>query len=566
MAEVTHRLHPWLRFYEPGVPHTLVYPDVPIPAFLDETAARFATHPATTFFGATMSYRTLQMMADRFAASLHRLGLRAGDRVSLHLPNSPQYLIAYYGTLKAGGIVVPCNPLYVEREIAEQLIDSGAEIAVTLDLFYPRLVAVRQQTKVREVIVTGIQDYFPPLLRLLYPIKARREGHHVRIPKASDVHRFIEQLAIPATTPTVRADPASLAVLLYTGGTTGTPKGAMLTHRNLVCNALQARSWYTKPRTGKESTLAVLPFFHSYGMTSVMNYAVSLGTRLILLPRFQVDDVLKAINRYHPTLFPGVPTIYTALINHPNIRRFALRSISACISGAAALPVEVQSRFEALTGGRLVEGYGLTEASPVTHTTPIFGVRKPGSIGIPIPDTDARIVDLESGTRTLGPGEVGELVIQGPQVMQGYWNKPEETAQTLRGGWLYTGDLARMDDDGYFFVVDRKKEMIITGGLNVYPRDVEEVLYGHPAVMEAAAIGVPDAYRGEVVKAFVVLKAGAQVTADDLIQHCRRGLAPFKVPKTVEFRTQLTKSLVGKILRRVLAEEERGRRPEPPQG
>jgi long-chain acyl-CoA synthetase len=292
-------------------------------------------------------------------------------------------------------------------------------------------------------------------------------------------------------------------------------------------------------------------------MTSAMNFCVSSGTRLVLLPRFQVEGTLKAIARYHPKVFPGVPTLYTAVINHPQVGRYDLRSIAACISGAAALPVEVQSRFETLTGGRLVEGYGLTEASPVTHANPIFGTRKAGSIGIPFPDTDARIVDLEGGMTMLGPGEVGELVVRGPQVMEGYWNRPDETARVLRGGWLYTGDIARMDEDGYFYIVDRKKEMIITGGLNVFPREVEEVLYAHPAVLEAAAIGVPETYKGEVVKAFVVLKPGAQATAGELIDHCRRLLAPFKVPRDIVFRTQLPKSLVGKILRRVLAEEER---------
>lgn len=558
MAKAAHKLYPWLRFYEPGVPPTLTYPDIPVPSLLTEAAARVPTHPATIFFGATMSYRTLQEMTDRFAAALLQRGLKPGLRVSVHLPNCPQFLIAYYGTLKAGGIVVPCSPLYVEREIAQQLVDSGAEIAVTLDMFYPRIAAVRQQTQVREVIVTGIQDYFPPLLRLLYPLRARRSGQQVLVPSTKDVHRWTDLLDSSANSaPLVRSDPSTPAVFLYTGGTTGTPKGAVLTHRNLVCNVHQIRAWYTKPRRGDESILAVLPFFHSYGMTSAMNYAVSLGTRLILLPRFQIDTVLKTINRYHPTLFPGVPTIYTAVLNHPKVQRYDLRSISACISGAAPLPVEVQSRFEALTGGRLVEGYGLTEASPVTHTTPIFGVRKQGSIGIPIPDTGARIVDAETGTRTLGPGEVGELVIQGPQVMQGYWNNPEETARTLRGGWLYTGDLAWTDEDGYFFIVDRKKEMIITGGENVFPREVEEVLYAHQAVLEAAAIGTPDPYKGEVVKAFVVLKPGAQATAAQLIEYCRTRLAPFKVPKAVEFRTELPKSLVGKILRRVLAEEDR---------
>lgn len=549
--------HPWLRFYEAGVPATLTYPDIPISALLDATASRAGTAPATTFFGATMSYQTLHTLAGRFAGALHQMGVMPGMRVSLHLPNCPQFVIAYYGVLKAGGIVVPFNPLYVEREIAHQLRDSGAEVAVTLDRFYPRLAAVRQQTRLREVVVTGIHDYFPPHLRLLYPLKARREGNYVAIPKAKDLHHLRRLLDGGRPAPAQKVDPQTPAVLLYTGGTTGTPKGAVLTHRNLVSNVLQTRCWFTRLRTEKESVLAVLPFFHSYGMTSVMNHAVSAGSRMILLPRFQVDDVLRTIDRYHPSLFPGVPTIYTALTNHPHVKNFDLRSISACISGAAPLPVELQTRFETLTGGRLVEGYGLTEASPVTHTTPVFGLRKPGSIGIPMPDTVARIVDVATGTQTLGTGEIGELVIQGPQVMAGYWNKPEETARTIRDGWLYTGDLARMDADGYFFIVDRKKEMIITGGMNVYPREVEEVLYTHPAVMEAAAIGVPDPYRGEVVKTVVVLKPGAQATSEAIIEHCRQHLASFKIPKMVEFRTELPKSLVGKVLRRVLVEEHR---------
>lgn len=543
---------PWLKFYEPGVPQTLTYPETGVPAFLDETAARFPDSPATTFFGAGLTYRQLHDLADRFAGTLLRLGLKPGDRVSLHLPNSPQFLIAYYGILKAGGIVVPFNPLYVEREIERQLIDSGAEIAVTLDLIYQRLAQVRAQTRVREVIVTAINDFFPPLLRLLYPLKARREGHVVRIAAARDVHRFMDVVSSPAALPAPRVDPQSTAVLLYTGGTTGVPKGAVLTHRNLVCNVLQARSWFTQLRPGEDTVVAVIPFFHSYGMTSAMNFAVSTGTRLVLLPRFQVDALLKAIARYRPAIFPGVPTIYTAIINYPGIGRFDLRSIEACISGAAPLPVEVQSRFEALTGGKLVEGYGLTETSPVTHVNPIRGTRKAGSIGIPIPDTDARIVDPN-------PDGVGELAIRGPQVMHGYWNKPEETVNVLRDGWLSTGDMAKMDADGFFFIVDRKKEMILTGGLNVFPREVEEVLYGHPAVLEAAAIGVPDAYRGEVVKVFVVLKAGASATAEEIIAYSRTHLARFKVPKEVEFRSELPKSLIGKILRRVLVEEERAR-------
>ncbi|MBI2973805.1 MAG: long-chain fatty acid--CoA ligase [Armatimonadetes bacterium] len=544
---------PWLRFYEPGVPHTLSYPEIAVPQFLDDTAARHPGTVATVFFGASLTYRDLHDLAVRFAGALARLGVKPGDRVSLHLPNSPQFLIAYYGAMKAGAIVVPFNPLYVEREIEHQLIDSGAEVAVTLDLLYPRLAAVRQRTHVREVITTAINDFFPPLLRLLYPLKARREGHVVSIPAARDIHRFTALAETPAPPPDVRINPHDTAVLLYTGGTTGVPKGAVLTHRNLACNVLQARAWFTGLRPGQDTVVAVIPFFHSYGMTSAMNFSVSTATRMVLIPRFQLDMVLGAIDRYRPQIFPGVPTIYTAINSYPDLKRYNLRSITACISGAAGLPVEVQSRFEAITGGKLVEGYGLTETSPVTHVNPINGMRKPGSIGIPIPDTDARIMDPNADG-------VGELAITGPQVMAGYWNQPDETAQVLRDGWLLTGDMARMDADGFFYIVDRKKEMILTGGYNVFPREVEEVLYGHPAVQEAASIGVPDAYKGEAVKAFVVVREGQRATADDVIDYCRKHLAPYKVPRYVEFRTQLPKSLVGKILRRVLAEEERARR------
>src|SRR2546422_304430 len=465
MSDITTVDRPWLRFYEPGVPHTLSYPRATVQSLLDDSAAQFGDRSAAVFFGAALSYRALRILVDRFAGALHRLGVQPGDRVSLHLPNCPQFLVAYYGALRAGAVVVPFNPLYVEREIEHQLIDSGAD---------------------------------------------------------------------------------------------GITKGARLSQRNVVCNVLQARAWFTGLRPGQDSTLAVIPFFHSYGMTAAMNLSISAGTRLILLPRFQVEIVLGAIAKYRPQLFPGVPTLYTAIISHPHVTAYSLRSGMACISGAAPLPVEVQTRFEHLTGGKLVEGYGLTEASPVTHANPISGLRKIGSIGVPFPDTDARIMD-GSGGRVLPPREVGELGIRGPPVIQGYWNHAAETAQILRDGWLFTGDLARMDADGFFYIVDRKKEMIITGGLNVFPREVEEVLYAHPGVLEAAAIGVRDPYRGEAVKAFVVLREGAHATADEITEHCRRNLAPYKVPRAVEFRTQLPKSIVGKILRRVLMEEERGK-------
>ncbi len=544
------------------MPHHVDYPTRPLQHLLDDAAAQFPDHPAVTFFGRDLTFRELRLLADRFAGGLRALGLQAGDRVSLHLPNCPQFVIAYYGALKAGGIVVPFNPLYVEREVATQMIDCGATMAVTLDLFLDRVRAARTGSRLVHVIVTRINEFFHPLLKMLYPLRARRHGEWREFGLDATTHAFATvAAAAPLTAPaTQRQD--DTAVLLYTGGTTGTPKGAMLTHRNLVANAYQSALWYPNPPTASLSIVGVLPLFHSYAMTVVMNSSLLRGRRMVLLPRFETEAVLKAIHRHHPQQFAGVPTMYNALCSHPRVGRYDLRSISACTSGAAPLPAEVQSRFERITGVALLEGYGLTEASPVTHTTPIRGLHKPGSIGIPISDTESRIVDLGTGTRVLPPGEIGELVIRGPQVMAGYWNRPDETASTLRDGWLFTGDVAKMDTDGFFYIVDRKKEMLITGGFNVYPREVEEVLYAHAAVLEASVIGIPDQHRGEVGKAFVVLKAGAQATADELIAYCRGHLTPFKVPVAVEFRETLPKSLIGKVLRRALLEEERaqGRR------
>ncbi|MDI6772066.1 MAG: long-chain fatty acid--CoA ligase [bacterium] len=550
-------LRPWLRHYEPGVPKTIVYPARPLQHLLDDAAGRYPDRPAVTFFGRDLTYKTLRDLVDRFAGGLQALGLQPGERVSLHLPNCPQFVIAYYGTLKAGGVVVPFNPLYVEREIAGQLADCGASIAVTLDLFAGRVMAAKAGSRLEHIIVTRINEFFPAPLRLLYPLRARRRGEWPRITPDATTHPF---KATTAGAPVaVQADQRNTdtAVLLYTGGTTGTPKAAMLTHGNLVANAYQSAHWYVTPPDATGTTVGVLPLFHSYAMTVVMNGTLLRGGRMVLLPRFEAEAVLKIIARYRPDQLPGVPTLYNALASHPAVGRYDLSSVRACISGAAALPAEVQSRFERVTGGSLVEGYGLTEASPVTHVNPLAGQRKPGSIGIPVPDTDARVVDLEGGTTTLPTGEAGELVVRGPQVMAGYWNKLTETAAALRDEWLFTGDVARMDEDGFFYIVDRKKEMLITGGLNVYPREVEEVLFAHPAVLEAALVGIPDPHKGEVGRAFVVLRPGAQATEEEILAHCRERLARYKVPKGIEFRESLPKSLIGKVLRRVLAEEAR---------
>lgn len=547
----------WLQHYPEGVRPSLEYPRKTLDTYLDEAVQQGGDTPATIFFGRSLTYRQLADHVDRLATALTALGVAKGDRVAVMLPNCPQAIIAYYAVLKLGGVVVQTNPLYVERELEFQLQDSGAETIIALDLVYPRIAAVRGSTPLERVILTRISDYFPLLLRLLYPLKQRREGSLPSIP-AGDGILWFDQLvrehrpAPPRVEVDVEADPA---LLQYTGGTTGRPKAAVLTHFNLVANTLQTREWIPGTGIGSERILAVLPFFHVYGMTACMNLAVVIRATLILLPRFVVADVLKAIDKHRPTLFPGAPTMYVAINNHPEVKNYNISSIKACLSGAAALPVEVQQRFEELTGGRLVEGYGLTEASPVTHCNPIFGKRKSGRIGIPFPDTDCKIADMETGLE-LPLGEVGELCVRGPQVMQGYWNRPEETAQALRDGWLYTGDIAQVDEDGFFAIVDRKKDLIIAGGYNIYPREVEEVLFEHPKVKEAAVVGVPDEYRGETVKGYVVLKEGQTATAEEIIAFCRERMARYKAPTSIEFRADLPKTLVGKVLRRKLLEEE----------
>ncbi|MCG0238938.1 MAG: long-chain fatty acid--CoA ligase [Firmicutes bacterium] len=545
---------PWLAHYPPEVPPTLEYPEVTLDYFLEEAARQHGEVTATIFYGGRQTYRQVYDQARRLAGALRRLGVAEGDRVAILLPNCPQVVIAYYAVLMAGGVVVMVNPLYTPRELKHQLVDSGARVLVALDLVWGRVAEVWPDTQVEHIIVTGLGEYMGLPLRWLYPLKARRQ--RPRIPYGPRVHRFQALLREPPLAERHHRRPDDLALLQYTGGTTGLAKGCMLTHRNLVANCWQIRAWLYKFRGRRAVTIGALPLFHVYGMTAVMNFSVASASTVVLVPRFDPGEVLKLIQKYRPALFPGAPTMYIALLNHPRLREYDLSGIEACISGAAPLPLEVQEKFEAVTGGRLVEGYGLSETSPVTHANPIWGRRKPGSIGLPWPDTEARVVTPD-GWDDVPVGEAGELVIRGPQVMKGYWNRPEETAQVLSpDGWLRTGDIARMDEEGYFYIVDRKKDVIIAGGFNIYPREVEEVLYAHPAIQEAAVVGVPDPYRGETVKAFVVLKPGATLTQEELEAYCRQHLAPYKVPRLVEFRESLPKSLVGKVLRRVLREEE----------
>jgi long-chain acyl-CoA synthetase len=538
---------PWLKSYEKGVPHHIEYPRVPLYQVLDDTARDFPSLDAVIFQGKRIRYGELAGWARDLTSALHQIGITKGQRVAIMLPNCPQYIVAYYAILKLGGVVVNVNPMYVERELEFQLHDAGAQAIVALRDLLPRLETVREKIPVKTMILTDLDEHVHAAGR-----KAHAQGLR------PGFHEYAELLEKGKTQvpPVVSVDPDEVALLQYTGGTTGFSKGAMLTHFNLVSDVVQCVSWNVGAQRGEERMLAVLPFFHVYGMTVTMNEAIYLAATIILLPRFQVDDCLEAINQYQPTRFPGVPTMYIGIINHPRVKEYNISSIKVCSSGSAPMPVEALKKFEELTGGKISEGYGLTEASPVTHANPFSGKRKVGSIGLPRPDTDAKIVDLETGEKDLPPGEEGELCIRGPQVMKGYWNRPEETARTLRNGWLYTGDIARMDEEGYFYIVDRKKDMIICGGFNVYPREVEEALYLHPQILEAAVLGVPDPYRGETVKAFVVLKPGQKGTGEDIIEFCRQNLARFKVPTQVEFRQELPKSHVGKVLRKVLREEE----------
>jgi long-chain acyl-CoA synthetase len=556
---------PWLRFYESHVPPTIDYPQSTIPAALEETASQHPDHPVLIYKGRAIPYGEYYRAVDRFAAALQGLGVAKGDRVAIHLPNCPQFPIAYNAVLKIGAIVVPCNPIYTAREMTHQLKDSGSKVIVTLSSTYPLIKQIRGQTPLRHVIVAKIKTYFPPLLRLLFTLlKEKKLGHRVDISGDENTHWFTSLLEeAPDKPEQVKIGGDDTSVLMYTGGTTGRSKGAQLTHKNIFVNAYQVTVWVNAVEA-QDSTLVALPLFHSYGMTCCMNPgAIKAGTAILVPDPRDIEDIMKSIAKHRPTFFPGVPAMYVAVNNHPKATQYDLSSLKACNSGAAPLPLEVQQRFQTLTGARLVEGYGLSEASPVTHGNPAYGESRIGTIGLPWPDTEVKIVDAESGDKVLGVGGVGELCIRGPQVMKGYWNLPTETANALRpdpeGGdpWLFTGDLAVMDEDGYFQIVDRKKDMILgAGGYNIYPREIEDVLYEHPKVLEAGAVGVPEPGKGERVKVYIALKPGETATEQEIIDFCRDNLAPYKVPKFVEFRPELPKTLVGKILRRELVTHE----------
>jgi long-chain acyl-CoA synthetase len=560
--------HPWIHSYQEGVPAHLDIPDKPLTWLLDKTANQYPSQTALIYYGTKITYAQLSNLANRFAIGLQQLGVQPGDRVALALPNIPQFPIAFYGALRAGAVVVPTNPLYTEREMQHQLLDSGAKFLIMLDSFYHVIRNIKQKTALVHVIVTSPADFLPLHLRMLYPLSQKRNSKTPQPPALSKeeidqdptLHQMqpmlklhnqgsIELFNLPAS-----AKSNDLAVLQYTGGTTGLSKGAMLTHGNLLANAYQTHAWTPEARTGKEITLCVAPFFHCYGLTAGMNLSILGVSTMILVPRFNAKDLLKTIQRYRPTIFPGIPTMYIAILREAGEHTEQLRSINICISGASPLPAQVQTDFNTATHGKLVEGYGLSEAAPVTHCNPLTAKSRNGSIGLPLPNVEAAILDPETGT-LLPAEEVGEIVVKGPNVMQAYWHREDETRSMFVNGWMRTGDIGRMDKDGFFYVVDRSKDMILASGFNVFPREVEEILYQHPAVMEAAVVGVADAYRGETVAAFMVLNKGyepSDTLKQDIIAFCKQRLAAYKVPKVLEFRASLPKSLVGKILRREL--------------
>jgi long-chain acyl-CoA synthetase len=557
---------PWLAAYPPDVPADYEFPQAPLTRLLDDAADAFPTTIAMSTrvissVAARMSYRALREAVDRLAGGLADLGVRPGHRVAVVLPNCPQHVIAFFAVLRLGGTVVQCNPVASADELQAQLVDSGATVVVCLDRVAATVLRIRRAGNVAAVVVTSLADSLSNVERgrLLVPLpksRSKRARLVADVPDDQAVVRFPTLVRAGRPAPQAAVDPVNdVAVLQYTGGTTGEPKAAMLSHANLAANCTQVRLWMPNAAPGREVTLAVLPLFHVYGLTMCMLTTILLAGRLVLVPRFDLDEIFAVIDAERPTMFPGVPPIYQAMLDSPRLRRHDLRSIGVCVSGAMKLPIDIQERFERTTGGRLVEGYGMTEASPATHCAPLSGPRKRGSVGLPLPGTLARIVDPEDASREIPVGEAGELAVKGPQVFLGYWGRAGEDNGLSKDGWLLTGDIAVMDDEGWFTVVDRKKDLIIAGGFNVYPAEVEQVIRGLPGVVDCCVIGLPDRYRGETVKAFVVAPDDA-VSESEVLAHCAASLTAYKVPKLVEFREALPHTVVGKALRRQLLAEE----------
>ena len=550
---------PWLKHYDDGVPTTIEYPPIPTFVLLEQTAEKYPNHPCTIFKGAIITYKEMNDITDRLAAGLYNLGIRKGDRVGLFIPNTPQFVMAYYAILKIGAIVVATNPLYTPREIIHQVSDAGAEVMVLMTNNYEKVKSIQEKTRIRQLVVTNLKETFPPFLRFMFTLlKEKKAGFKVKL-RDNDVWMMdlIERFGIEDR-PKIEITADDTAIFQYTGGTTGISKGVIAPHRTIVANTLQMAAWVPNAVEGQEVLCMAIPLYHVYGMVAGLNYAILTGASMAMVPDPRdTQDILDNLTKYKATVYPGVPAMYNAINNNPGVTagKYDLSSIKFCISGSAPLMRETKERFEEITGGKLVEGYGLSEAPTASHSNPINGENRTGSIGLPLPDVDCRIVDLDDGVKNLPPGEVGELIIKAPQVMRGYHNMPTETANALRDGWLYTGDIAYMDEDGYFYIVDRKKEVIKPGGFQVWPREVEEVIQAHPKVLEVGVGGIPDVKSGEAVKAWIVLKPGEAATEKDIIEWCKEDLAGYKVPKEVEFRNALPRSSALKVLKRELIRE-----------
>ena len=555
---------PWLAHYDEGVPRTIDYPPVPIFHFLEESARKYPDQPCTVFKGAQITFREMDAITDQLAGALAAMGVKKGDRVGMFIPNTPQFVMTYFGILKAGAVVVAINSLYTAPEIIHQANDAGVEIMFVMSNFYKTMKAAQKKTKIKTLIVTNIKETLPPVLKILFTlVKEKKGGFRVELDEGDIWLQDLLAKHKPEDRPKLDIRPDDIALFQYSGGTTGISKAAVAMHSNLVANCLQINMWMPSLAPGKEVVLMAIPLFHVYGMVAGMLFAISMGGSLVMVPNPRdMPDLLGNIKKFRPSVFPGIPMLYNAINNRPEViaGKYDLGSIKACISGSAPLMRETKERFEALSGGKLAEGYGLSEAPTATHCNPLMGVNKTGSIGMPFPDVDAKIINLEDGMTEMKVGEIGELVTHGPQVMKSYHNMPQETAnalRTLKDGkvWLFTGDIARMDEEGYFYIVDRKKELIKPGGEQVWPREVEEVIAAHPKVLEVGVAGIPDELRGEAVKAWVVLKPGETLTAEQVKDWCAKSLAKFKIPRQVEFRTELPKTTVGKVLRRELVRQ-----------
>jgi long-chain acyl-CoA synthetase len=550
---------PWLKHYDKGVPNSINYPKEPLHYFLEESARKYPNTPCTIFKGAKITFQEMNTLTDRIAGAVAGLGVKKGDRVGIFMPNTPQFVMVYYGILKAGGVVVATNPLYTPPEIEHQANDSGIEIMFVMSNFYKTIKTAQPKTKIKTMVVTNIKEALPPLLRTLFTLAKEKKGGFRVTLEPGDL--WLQDLLAkykPEDRPKMTINPDDNALFQYSGGTTGISKAAIAMHKNLVANTLQIKSWMTDLKEGGETMLMAIPLFHVYGMVAGMNFALASAASMVMVPNARdLHDVLENIKKFRPTIFPGVPTLYNALNNHPDVvsGKYDLTSIRACLSGSAPLMRETKERWEALSGGKLFEGFGLSEAPTATHCNPLLGENRTGSVGLPLPDVECRIISLDDGKTVLPVGEIGELTIKGPQVMKGYHNMPTETENTLRDGWLYTGDIARMDEDGYFYIVDRKKELIKPGGYQVWPREVEEAITANPKVVEAGVAGIPDPYRGETVKAWIVLKPGETLTEEEIKAWCKERLAAYKVPTHIEFRSELPKTTVGKILRRELVRQ-----------